>query len=161
MRRRSVIPAQAVINCRNAKKKLAELIKCNFTNRDYIITFAYYKRKKAADICEVKKDLQNLFRRLKRLYSNWYKELKYIWIIKTHQKHGIYLRIIMSGDLSSALEDDFFSSGRIDVRNLTGNIDAYVEYELEKSPPTYRRWSCSKNLKKPIEVAGGEKWSRG
>lgn len=161
MRRRSVMPAQYEINSRNAKKKLAELIKRNFTNRDYIITFVYSKRKNTADIEDVKNDIKNLFRRLKRLYLNWYKELKYIWIIKNHQKHGIYLRILMTGGVPQALEDEFFTSGHIDVKHIDGNIDAYVVYELEKEPLTYRRWSCSKNLKKSFKAKGGEKWKHG
>ena len=136
---------QAYINNRNAKKKLISLILSNFNSKDYFITFICgeeYKEEKQAV-----KEIQNTFRRIKRMYANSGKTLKYIWIMKHNNEIGLYFRILISKGIEHLSLQRAFPNGKISLRALNIDVQSLVLCELRDAPITYRRWSCSKNLK--------------
>ena len=138
------------INDTNAKKKLIDLLERNFDKTDYYITFVYNEEDKPKNKADAIKDVKNTFRRIKRLYKQLNKPLKYIWIMKHDTKNGLYFRFFMSKGIIPDILQQIIGKGQIFVKPMDYFFPALVYYELSGAPLLYRRWSCSKNLEREI-----------
>lgn len=153
-KRKPTSETQAKLNAENAERKLLRLVHTNFADKDYEITLTYDNVNMPTDIDAAKKDIQNFFRRAKRLYSKSDIELKYIWIMEEGEKSGrIHFHTFMSGGVDRTELELLWGMGYANSRALQFNEEgvAGLVHYLMKNKVTYRRWSCSKNLKKPKE----------
>ncbi len=146
---------QAKLNAENAKRKLVRLVHTNFRQKDYEVTFTYDKEHIPIDETTAKKDIQNFFRRAKRLYFKKDIELKYIWVMERGERTDrIHFHAFMSGGVDRTELEQLWGCGYANTKALKfteNGVAGLVHYDLKDKPLTYRRWSCSKNLKKPIE----------
>lgn len=150
--------AQKNLNDKNAKKKINRLINTNFTEDDLMITLTY-KNNYLPNEDEAKRDIQNYINRLKRRRKKDGIEepLKYLYVIeyennkKNSKKVRIHHHIIINKmDRNSA--EEVWGKGRTDSMRLQLDDDGLsgISKYISKGLCSGRRWSYSKNLKKPI-----------
>ena len=162
-KRKPTSETQAKLNAENAERKLLRLVHTNFKNKDYMVTFTYDNKHIPPDIDAAKKNIQNFIRRAKRLYARADVEFKYIWIMEEGEKNGrIHFHTFMSGGVDRTELEALWGYGYANSRALQFTEDgvAGLVHYLTKNRVTYRRWSCSKNLKKPVERQNDYKVSR-
>lgn len=135
---------QTEINRHNSKKRLACLISANFSAEDYCITFVCGGNNQEKQAI---KNISNTFRRIKRLYARAGKTPRYIWIMKYDKICGVYFRILITKEIEAIELKTAFKNGNITIEHFGNNIHGFVLLEFNDKPITYRRWSCSKNLK--------------
>lgn len=149
--------AQKNLNDKNAKKKINRLINTNFTEDDLMITLTY-KNNYLPNEDEAKRDIQNYINRLKRRRKKDGIEelLKYLYVIeyennkKNSKKVRIHHHIIINKmDRNSA--EEVWRKGRTDSMRLQLDDDGLsgISKYISKGLCSGRRWSYSKNLKKP------------
>ena len=144
---------QKRLNNENALKKLMRLVHTNFVRNDYEATFTYTDKHRPDDEATAKKQIQNFFRRAKRFYKKHDIELKYIWVMERSEKTGnIHFHAFMSGGVDRTQLEELWGFGYLNTVALKFNekgVAGLVAYDISDRL-LYRRWSCSKNLKKPI-----------
>lgn len=150
--------AQKNLNDKNARKKINRLVNTNFTEDDLMITLTY-KNNYLPNEEEAKRDIQNYINRLKRRRKKDGIEepLKYLYVIeyennkKNSKKVRIHHHIIINKmDRNSA--EEVWKKGRTDSMRLQLDDDGLsgISGYISKGISAGRRWSYSKNLKKPI-----------
>lgn len=154
-RRRPTKAVQEKLNAKNARRQLLRTVRANFKNGDIFMTLTYTEKNITDNIEKAKRDIQNFFRRMKRLYKKSEKELKYVWIMERAKKTGrIHFHIFCSGGVDRDAIEKTWGLGWANSRSLvfdeTG-LSGLVYYVTKDMPLMYRRWSCSKNMKKPVE----------
>lgn len=151
---------QKKINKKNAEKKLIRKVNANFDEGDLFVHLTYPSAKAPQSEDEVKKNLRNFLRRIKTYRSkNNLPELKYLYVIeKTEYKSGAnkgtanwHIHMFMS-KMDRNIVEDMWTHG-------TANADRYqprsfgpkaaAKY-IAKSPEGKKRFSGSRNLKKPV-----------
>ena len=152
-KRKPTSEVQQRLNDENARKKLSRQVHTNFTKRDYALTLTYDEDLLPNDENEAKKDIQNFMRRAKRLYKKLGIDLKYIWIMEKSEKTGrIHFHTFMTGGADRTQIEELWRKGYANSKSLRftkDGVEGLVVYSLKDKPLTYRRWSGSKNLKKP------------
>jgi hypothetical protein len=146
--------AQAKLNEKNAKKKLTRLLNTNFNEKDIFVTLTF-KNKDSITEKQAKKELDNFLRRLKRFRKKMgLNDLKYISVCELDNKNGIHFHIVMSATSMDAVYK-IWGNGRIQIsqllfsdNGLEGLANYMLKQQLEKK--NVKKWSQSKNLKKPI-----------
>ncbi len=149
--------AQKNLNDKNAKKKIVRLVNTNFTKDDLMITLSYTNNHLPKEE-EAKRDIENYIRRLKRRRKKeGLPELKYLYVIEYVNDPSVSKKIrvhhhIIINKMDRDIAESVWKKGRTDSMRLqpddfglTG-IAKYVAKGLIQG----RRWSYSKNLKKPI-----------
>lgn len=161
--------AQTAVNDRNAKKKIERIINENFDRCDIRLDLTY--ENEYLPIREVaERDMNNYIRRV-RAYrrKNGLPELKYAYSIEYADEDGVKKRghhhIIMSGmDRDEA--ERLWGKGRANSDRMQpdpdGGFAGAALYLIKCGPRSKgkRRWSCSKNLKKPRVTTADNKISR-
>jgi hypothetical protein len=140
---------QQEFNEQNARKKLSRLINGNFAEEDLFITLTYACRPKKG---EPEKELKNYFRRLRDYRrKNALPEIKWIAVTETGEKGREHHHLIMSG-MSRDAATKLWKLGRVLSSNLDGGDYTGLAHYITKEKPEEhkRRWSSSRNLKKPI-----------
>lgn len=143
-------------NDRIAVRKLAALINANFYPGDYHVTLTYAGD--APDPERAKKDLMNFLRRMKREFAKLGKE--FYWIVVTEYKNKrIHHHIVMSYIDFHTIEKQW-TKGHIFTSTLdrSRNYTKLAEYFVKETQKTFReaenatkrRWSASRNIKRPV-----------
>lgn len=140
------------VNLSNAKRRIVQLADANFTEEDIHLTLTYenppiYSR------CQ--RDVVNFLAAVKRRRARkGLPELKYIYVIEDDEdgiKKRIHVHILMSGGMSREELEKLWAKGYANADRLQPDergLEAVARY-LVKSQRNRRKWSCSKNLKKP------------
>ncbi|MBN1048733.1 rolling circle replication-associated protein [Clostridium botulinum] len=149
--------AQRRLNDKNAKKKIVRLVNTNFNKDDLMVTLTYADNHLPKED-EAKRDIENYIRRLKRRRKKeGLPELKYLYVIEYVNDPSVSKKIrvhhhIIINKMDRDIAESVWKKGRTDSMRLqpddfglTG-IAKYVAKGLLQG----RRWSYSKNLKKPI-----------
>ncbi|CUS26111.1 Phage-like protein [Paucilactobacillus oligofermentans DSM 15707 = LMG 22743] len=167
-------PAQSNLNDKNARRYLVELGNGNFDENDIYLTLTYEDLSRPKTIQEAEKNVTNFLRRLKaKRKRNKLDSLKYILVTEYVQNEDgeftkkIHHHLIINGGIS---RDELESMWSIKVpgqkkrkvlgyanarrlqpdESLVGNgIERLMNY-LSKDPKGKKRWSSSRNLKRPI-----------
>lgn len=154
---------QARLNQRDAERKAKRIVQANFTENDLEtdLTFASTESVEGAV-----KEAQKFLRKLRNIYRAAGAELRYFLIWEQGAKSGkVHFHLILNaGPLSRDAIERLWDHGYANSRRLrmdeTG-LAALIEYLTKKSrkgqrKPGQKRWTCSKNLKKPApEVKDG------
>jgi hypothetical protein len=149
--------AQKKLNVKNAEKKLNRLINTNFDENDIVVHGTYRDEEMPDTEEQVRKDINNYLRRIKTYREkNNLSELKYIYVIeckesKKTKKLRWHFHAVMSGMDRSAAEKiwghgEWTNADRLQP-NETG-CEALAKY-MSKDPEGKKRWTQSRNLKKP------------
>lgn len=144
-------------NDRIAVKDLTRKLNANFVPGDYHVTLTYAE---APTRAEAERQLQNWIRRMKREFKKQGKEFRYVAV--TEYKHKrIHHHVVMSY-IDTRIIDAQWKNGHIWHSNLgrSRNYRKLAEYLIKETQKTFReadnatkrRYSCSRNLIKPIVV---------
>lgn len=158
-------PKQMDLNDKNSKRYLTQLANGNFTDDDYHITCTYSDEFLPDDIEEAKKDARNYLRRISQARKRTGLEpLKYILVTEhgedkeTGEIKRVHHHIIINGGLTRDELENLWSKrkkkiGFVNADRLQLNengLEALCKY-LTKNPQGKKRWSSSRNLKRPMQ----------
>ncbi len=147
---------QMKVNRDHAERKLRWLINENFKANDIHLVVTY-KRENRPDIETALKQRRNMLRRFERVYENAGIEFKYIAVTE-YKNTAIHHHLIINRIDVSLLQDKWtFGKLRPTYLDDTGDYSELAAYLIKETDKTFRneevpiskRWSCSKNLKKP------------
>lgn len=139
---------QALLNQKNAERKLVRLVHNNFTDADMSLTLTY--KSAPSSVEEAQRLLSNFLRRVKRLRQKMGLEpLKYITVTEVGKRNGrIHHHCILSGGIDRDTIEKLWGLGyansqrlQFDENGITGLAMYFV-----KDRQTYRRWNSSRNL---------------
>lgn len=142
---------QALLNQKNAERKLVRLIHNNFTDADISLTLTY--KTVPGSVEESQKLLTNFLRRLKRLRTKLGLEpLKYITVTEVGKRNGrIHHHCIINGGLDRDAIEKLWGHGYANSQRLQfgeNGVTGLAMYII-KDRQTYRRWNSSRNLLVP------------
>ena len=148
---------QAKRNLALARKGMTRIINANFTGKDYFVLLTY-----AAEVTveEARRLLANFFLRLKRYRrKNGFSDLKYVAVIETQGKNErVHHHIVMNAFDGLSMKEGLeillekWGHGTVLIKHLYKNqkdnrLASYISKENIKKGA--KRWSTSRNLKKP------------
>lgn len=147
---------QAKLNQINAERKIHRLVNTNFTSEDYKGELTYNEENHPDSVERVLKDWKNFIKRVSRARKKEGLEpVKYIMTIEKGTRKGrFHIHFIMSGGLKLSLIAQIWGMGylrnfaplQFDEHGAAG-IAKYCAKQMVMG----KRWSASKNLKKPEE----------
>ncbi len=143
---------QKALNDKHSREHLKRLIHLNFTKDDYVIGFDYANNCLPENDRQAKRDIQNLLRRIKRLYNKYSAELKYVMVYERSENGRPHFHVIMNNaGIPEALIRDKWSFGRTDIDPLQFDETgvAGLSRYISKSNLFAKRWCASKNLTQP------------
>ena len=157
-RKNPTTEVQQQLNQRHAEGKLRRLLHTNFTPLDLFVTLTFDDAHLPASVEEAQRLLQNFLRRAKRKYEKMALELKYIYVLEYGQKHDrLHVHLVLSGGITRADLEKLWGLGDVSMDALRFERDglASLARYLTKSGenedrPTWKRWSGSRNLEKPM-----------
>lgn len=152
-KRKPTSEIQKRLNQKNAERKLIRLLNTNFTEKDIRFDLTYREEKNPSSPEEAQKELQNFLRRVKRYRKkNNLTDLRYVAVTEIGEKKGrVHHHIIMSGDINISKLAKIWGRGYTTAKPLQFDnfgIAGIAKY-LIKNPVLKKRWSASRNLKKP------------
>lgn len=159
-------PAQANLNSKNARRYLRQLINGNFVDGDLWVTLTYTDAQLPKTVEEGEKHVRNFLRRIaRRRKRDGLDSLKYVLVSeypihKDGSMGRIHHHIVMNSMDRDAVENLWKENRRklgmtntrvLDSKGLeTDNgFEGLAEY-LVKNPAGKKRWSSSRNLKRPV-----------
>ena len=142
---------QELINQNTAERKCMRLIHANFTGDDYCIGLSYSALFEPFHIGQVKKDIKNFLRRLKRRYFKLGVELKYIYSIE--QASRFHIHLICNNGMTRDEIEKCWGMGYANADRLQFSEFGVMDLSnyVQKQRLTYRRWVSSRNLIQPVE----------
>ncbi len=160
-KRKPTSAVQMKLNKTHAEGKLRRLLHTNFKETDLFVTLTYDSAHLPPRVEVAQKHLQNFFRRLKRLYVKKGLELKYVAVIEYGSTGGrIHIHLVMNDGTTAPEQEKLWGMGTVRCSllkfasdGLTG-LAAYLTKDPTASGgrATYKRWSASRNLEKPVVV---------
>ncbi len=161
--------AMAAYNKKLAERELTRLIDENFGMGDLSIALTYRKAERpTAD--QAKRDREKILRKLRDYFRRQGNELRYVAVTAYGERGAIHHHMVISGIDYRDLQA-IWPHGRVIATPLddTGNYWRIAHYyidQLRTSPVTGeeikgKRWSCSKNLRRPppkTEVKEARTW---
>lgn len=170
-------PAQANLNEKNAKRYLTQLANGNFGEGDLFVTLTYAPENTPGTEKDAERHVSNFLRRVSyRREKLGLDSLKYILVTEYKQDDEgrltgrLHHHLLMSGmdrDLLESLWAEkkkpigYARTQRLQPdRSETGNGIAQLVAYITKDPKGRKRWSSSRNLKRPVETKNDHKYSR-
>ena len=152
--------AVARTNEKNAERKLQRLLIANFEQGDQFVTLTYRKEDRPC-VEESKKILRRFFESLRKSYKKAGAELKYIITTEWNGKHIHHHLVVNDIPGFAKIVTEAWKYGGIHMTPLYPDHDyqGLAEYMIKETKETFRdpgnpyrqRYSCSRNLKKPVE----------
>lgn len=150
---------QKRLNERDAREKLARLLRMNFSENDLEVDLTYARPESAEGAV---KDLRRFLREIRKIWRSEGAELKYVYTQEQGKKSGrIHFHLVLNaGPLSRDGIEDLWQHGyanarrlRMDETGVSGLADYLTKQERSLGQ---RRWSCSRNLTRPEpEISDG------
>ena len=138
-----------VINIKCAREKLTRTLNCNFTKQDAFIRLSY--RKNGIEKETAIKNFRNFMRKLKRyIKKNNLPELKYVAVTE-NGKGKIHHHIVMNFTDANAIRELWTFGGVYIVDMWSEDFTHLAKYITKETIRNEhgKRWSQSRNLKKP------------
>ena len=144
---------QQKLNQRNAEKKLTRLAHLNFTEKDLALHLTYRDDEMPESIQDAERILDNFVKRLRRMYKRLGIELKYIRATERGAKNGrIHHHLMITGGVDRDELEELWGKGYANTKRLQFDdkgITGLAHY-MAKDRVTFKRWSGSRNLVKPV-----------
>lgn len=166
-KRKESEPKQKNLNCKNSKKYLRRLVHNNFTDEDVVIHLTYTNKTLPKSEEEAKNDVGNYIRRVNyRMKKRGLPNVKYIAILEYEDAEGkknirLHHHVLISGDIDRDELEDIWKKGRANADRLKADENGYedlVNY-ITKDPKGKKRWTSSRNLKKPVPNVSDYKYT--
>ena len=145
---------QAKNNEKRSLEYLTWLLHTNFDKSGFAVHPTYENDVYPENEARFKKDMRNYLSRLKRIYDKAGRELKYIVIYAFSETGRLHFHLIVSGGVDRSAIEDCWGLGRINADRLQFNECGVVDlsrYVFSQRHAGKRRWTASRNLKKPVE----------
>ena len=155
------------------KKEFTRLAHCNFTENDYAVHFTYSSDNLPGSLEEAEKQARNYIRRLSyKRKKKGLDDIKYLLVTEYGQSeeglNHVHHHMIINGGLTrDEIEDTWSirkkSIGYVNTRRLQFDKDTGLKdlcAYLMKKPEGKRKWTGSKNLKRPEIHTNYYKYSR-
>lgn len=145
-------------NERRARETLRWLIAANFGVGDFHLTLTFRQQERPAEEEGLKKVIQKFLRKLRKMYNENGKELKYIWTAGIGERGGVHVHMICNAEIPLAGIQAAWNSGMVRAVTLDdkGQYEGLANYLIENFKETredgmelFKRWACSRNLAKP------------
>lgn len=140
------------VNESNARRRLIQLADANFDEHDLHLTLTY---EHAPCYSRAQKDIGNFIKAVRRRRQKaGLPEMKYIYVIEDNEdgmKKRIHAHMLISGGIDRAELEKLWARGYANAYSLQPDergLEGLARY-MVKSQKNRRKWSCSKNLKKP------------
>lgn len=166
-RRGKSSPRKRDNNDRDAVKRLARILNCNFQAGDALLTLTYAAEPERA---EGEKKVKNLLRRLKRQADKAGLTFRWVLVSSEQTDEGeqarLHHHLVLSGDLlrfdgqehrwylGNQPAETAWGLGWADVRTLRDQKDytpiALYLVRQARREPDEKKWTSSRNMKKPI-----------
>jgi len=161
---------QVKLNEKNAIKNFIRKVNCNFSSHDYSVALTYNKTALPNEE-KALRDLRNFLRKAR----NYHKKqglpaLRYMATTESLSKGGLHVRIhhhiIMSGGIERQALKNLWTHGRVRVDELepvNGSLEGLAKYitaNAIESKQGRKRFTLSRNLKKPIITRADGKYSK-
>lgn len=158
--------AMAKNNERQAVKKLARLINCNFEAGDAIVTLTYKPDERPGNTQQTKQDISNFLRRLKDLCKKLGIDVFYIGVSNFDCCGVPHHHLLLKANVINFVDiDNLWRLGKIRITKLNGKDNGdYTKiayYFLRHTNKVYndpkrrvhaKRYISSRNLKQPIII---------
>ena len=158
--------AQKAINERNARKKIEQLFNENFARGDVFATLTFAEPVEEGGARDaVRKLIRRARAYVRRDTSRENATLKYIYVIEgkvgADEIERYHVHMVISGISRDVLEG-MWEHGRANTRKLQPDKNQFTGLAkyMTKQQRFRRRWSCSKNLRRPRETVADHKISR-
>ena len=159
--------AQRRLNNKNAVKHVIRLANTNFFDGGTWNTLTYSEENLPKTEETANKDKSNYIRRLKRKAEHDGVELKYLWIVEyseatSKEPKRVHHHFITNYQNRDAIEDAWNGGGRTQARRLQPDdfqLEGLARY-ITKDPRGSKRYSCSRNLKRPTVYESYSKFTR-
>lgn len=154
-------------NARDAVKRLARVLNCNFSGGDALVTLTYATEPERA---EGERLVKNMLRRLRRRTEKLGEVFRWVLVSSEQGEEGERVRLhhhlVMSGAslrydgrerrwyLGDRPVEEEWGQGHVDVRTLRAQKDytplALYLVRQARREPDEKKWTASRNMKKPI-----------
>ena len=165
-REKITLPKQARLNEKKARRLFEQILKANFTGKDYHVTLTYDRWHLPETIEDGEKQVRNYIRRAnRRRTKQGLPPMRYVLITegvtgKNGQVKRLHHHLVAEGGLSRDEMEELWSlrGKRIGYANADrlqpdeAGLTAIAKY-LTKEPAGKKRWSCSRNLIRPGRTA--------
>ncbi len=144
-------------------KNLTLLIHTNFDKNGFAVHPTYDDDYYPEDENKFKKDMRNYINRLKRIYKRLGAQFRYIVIYAFGESGRAHFHMIVSGGVNRDEIEAAWGRGRINADRLQFNECGIIDlsqYVFDQRHVGKRRWTCSRNLEKPVEKINDSKYSR-
>lgn len=152
--------AMARNNEKAAKRRLEQLLVCNFTEDDHFLTLTYRKEERPG-VEESRKILGRFLASLRKAFKKLGEELRYIITTEWNGKSIHHHLVVNDAPHFNRLITSRWKHGGIHVTPLFPDQDyaGLADYMVKETSQTFRdegnpykqRYTCSRNLKKPVE----------
>ena len=150
---------QEAINERRAARDLRRLIATNFDENSYFLTLTYRREEAAPSIEDGKAELKKFLRNARGYCKRRGETFKYIYSTEWENKRIHHHIIIDIGNADIREFVKLWKHGRpkVQVLDESGNYTQLADYLIKETRKSFRnpdspnkkRYSCSRNLKKP------------
>ncbi len=157
---------QEKINQRHAEDKLRWIMNENFVDGDYHVVFDYASENKPDGKEEMRKDISDCLKRLRKEYKKLGIELKYIHVMEIGQKGARHHHLVIN-EIPIKILRKCWAKGRIHVTPLNTNgqykklANYFIKYSSTTKELQRKRYYSSKNLIIPepdIEIVASNKY---
>lgn len=156
-RKRITTEQQQKVNDRQLVRKLTRILNANFDEECYYITFSY-KKENRPSIEELKIHKRELLKRIRKLYKQNGKELKYVETAERGERGATHIHMVVNYIDIRALKK-IWKYGYVTAKPLddTGQYRRLAEYFVKYFQKTRgtnqsiqkKAYSCSRNLIRP------------
>lgn len=146
---------QQKLNDRHSWAHLNRVIHLNFCENDHCIGLDYADGCLPGDDDQAKRDLQNVIRRMRRLYKKYMQELKYISVYEKSESGRPHFHLLINNvGVPEAELRALWKYGRTETEPLQHDNNGVVGWTkyISKSKLFSKRWFSSRNLKRPRPV---------
>lgn len=142
---------QKNLNDKNARKYLQRLINANFGDHDIWMTLTYDDEHMPDSIERAQKNMNYYFKKVnRRRKKKGLNNAKYVYVTECSSR--LHHHVIIDGELSMDELEEMWPYGRRNntrrISKSSDDLTGLARY-LAKDPKGKKRWSSSRNLKKP------------
>lgn len=176
-RQRETAPAQKNLNSKNARRYLEQLANGNFEDGDLFLTLTYKPEFAPKTIAQAERYVTNYLRRVARRRKQDHMEpLKYILVTEARTDEdgnvvgGVHHHLMINAMNRDLVERMWTANrkklGMANTRHMDKDMDkrgnhfAGLADYMAKDPQGKKRWSSSRNLKRPVSRANDHKYRR-
>ena len=155
---RETTEKQQQINDRQLEKKLTRIINASFDGDSWYITLTYKTENRPKDAEELKRHIREFLKRLRKVYKQEGRELKYIETAEVGERGAMHIHILVNDidtrKIARLWDKGFINAKPLDSSGQYRKLAAYFIKYAQKTRKTCeaiqkKAYNCSRNLIRP------------